>query len=163
MTTEQRLAEQLDAKDAEIEELSSRLEEAETRAEGARAWSLPREIADDHPTLPVPRLEMAWTPDTDVGWREHVVEYRLVYRHLDDRLIAIILGRTKVGCSGGDPFSHGPLHAMPFRDGAHSAHDAAHLSLPLIVVAPDGPVLMNPPVDYPRQYLMGVEHRKVAP
>lgn len=62
---EQRLHDLLDTRDDELEKAQRRIEKLEGRLRGSEtAWSMPRDIDDDHPDLPVPRLEMVWTkPD----------------------------------------------------------------------------------------------------
>lgn len=144
-TIEERLAEQLDAKDHKIERLAEKLEEAEAKIEqllrGIRgAWSLPREIQDENPELPVPRLEIVWIKSPD-GWHEHEVEYRLVHRHFLGHLVVVPLGLTRVsgGSRDDEPWKWSvQLHGrpdLPFRDGAHARHDAAHLGIPLFAIA----------------------------
>lgn len=175
---EERLAEQLDKKDDEIEELRAKVRELEERLEcSAAGWSLPRELENVHPRLPVPRLEMEWRPGSN-GWTRRTIEYRLVYRHLTGKLMAIPLGHTTTsGGTGESPFTFpsvepmpewarglspdaiGAVWAMPYRDGAHAPHDAAHLGLPFYAITPSCPVRVDDLETHAYQRKLGLEHR----
>lgn len=155
---EERLSAQLDEKDAEIEDLKVKIRRLEIEVRGSESgWSLPRDMTDDE-SLPVPRLELAYTA-REYGYD---VEYRLVYRHLLGKLIATPLGLTT--CRGGSVEAafrgYEGLPDLPFRDGAHAMHDAGHLGLPLYVIAPnEGPVLYDA-ARRGGQFKTGVEHRR---
>jgi hypothetical protein len=139
----ERLQEQLDEREERIEELEAEAEDLKARLDGdVNAWALPREIEDEHPDLPLPRLEFVWIPLTD-DWGSYVVEYRLVRRHLLGHLEAAPLGSTRTNSSGGSSRKpwEGDKEAfyLPFRDSAHAAHDTAHLGIPLYACPPGVP------------------------
>lgn len=171
-TKEQRLLQQLDERDEEVAELREKLADAESRLEAARGgWALPRLVPDDPwPCLPLPRLEMEWRPDRHDGWRRYTVEYRLVTRHLIGEILTTPLGLTTCSRSTGeDPRVPRPDNppgvdaiagALPYRDGAHSMHDAAHLRLPLYLLMPDGPLRYDLSTGYEHQRQMGTDHRR---
>lgn len=166
-TIEERLRELLDQKDQELDELREEVRELENSVESSESgWSLPRESPDDHPELPLPRLEMAWTPMGSEGreWGTFICEYRLVIKHLCDHLVVIPLGRTKTNSgSGKSPFERGAIeHELPFRDGCHAHHDAAHLGLPFYALTPSGPVRLDGTGHYEHQAKMGRDHRRDA-
>lgn len=149
-TIEQRLAAQLDENDETIRELESQVEALEEQLRGARnGWAVHRKIDDDHPDLPVPRLEFVWTP-SEYGWGNTVAEYRLVRRHMLGHLECVPLGSTKVSSGAGKaPWDYpdseaSPRNWLPFRDGCHAQHDAKHMGLPLFAHGPNGPVRVEP-------------------
>ncbi len=166
MRSEDRLAALLEEREAEANALREEARTLEHALRGSgHGWSLPRDLAGDDPALPVPRLELGWTPDVALGWRDYTVEYRLVVRHLTGGLKAIPLGLTRSsGGNGRAPWeqSDGVALHLPFRDGAHAHHDAAHLGLPLYAVTPDGAVRLDAGDDYPRQRERGRAHRREA-
>lgn len=178
MTADERLATLLDERDEEIATLRAQLNEAhdalDRRLDSTSDWALAREIDDEHPGLPLPRLEVVMSPHRDLGWGHTVIEYRLVMRHLLGHLEARPLGRTVRRGSGGEPWPNQttvPEHlsgkmsfdewriswAMPFRDGAHAVHDSAHLGLPLYVQTQFG---MEPLISTGHQAEKGLAHRR---
>lgn len=146
MTTAlERLQGLLDQKEAEIDKLNEKVEELHERINGRiGSWMYHRKAETDDRSLPIPRLEFEWTQKR--GWADFEVEYRLVVRHLDGEIIQIPLGLTTSGSSTRqDPRtrSEDPAFALPFRDGAHSAHDGSLLGLPVYALMPGGPVLVD--------------------
>lgn len=151
LTALERLTEQLDAKDAELEELRSKLEEIEDR--DAYQWTRHRRIpkGDDLPNLPVPRLQIRYIPLTDGAgrsdWYSYSAVYELVYRHFlgraeighddDPDLLAIPLSTTRINGGGGRPPIREGRIDLPFRDGTHIVSDADHLKLPMFVICGD--------------------------
>lgn len=103
---------------------------------------------------PVPRLELVYVKRD--GWRDYCVYYRLVLRHLTGGCIAVPLGRTDSCWSGAAPSD------LPFIDGAHMAHDAAHLKLPAFKVMPGAHPELIDFVGYEHQVDLGKQHRKVV-
>lgn len=164
MTTAiERLEQLLDEKDKQLDELQLKLYRLEDTAQSAEAgWSLPREVPDDHPELPLPRLELAWKQRTPGSWSSYRVEYRLVRRHLCDHVVITPLGSTQVDGGGLDPFASGAERALPFRDGAHVIHDAAHLELPAYALTPTGPERIDNLLGYQYQRESGTKRRRAA-
>jgi hypothetical protein len=160
--TIERLTELLDQKEDESDELRDKIQRMEWALESAASgWSLPRVIEDRFPELPLPRLEMEWTRCAELGWRRRWVEYRLVMQHYVDGVMAIPLGKTKIeGGSSEDPFRHGVKNALPYRDGVHAMHDAAHLGLRFFAIHPDGPVELTG--QYEMAAKAGLDHRREA-
>lgn len=149
----ERLRQMLDAKDAELDEAREQTQKLEWQLEGILGgWKRHRPV-DDDPRLPLPRLEIIY--EQRDGWREYVAIYRLVMQHLVDGIYAIPIGQTKVG-GGGEPT--GP--PLPFRDGAHIIHDAAHLRLPAFEIIPG----QEPKrIDLSERLTeLGVQHRRVG-
>lgn len=139
LTAIERLEEQLNEKDARIEELEEQVRALEGRVDQADAgWSLPEKLPAEQ-TLPVPRLEMVWQKDGGDSWYRRVAVYRLVYRHFLGHCMTLPLGRTTVegGQADGEPIDHDGKISLPFRDGTHIHHDAAHLKLPAFAVLGD--------------------------
>lgn len=143
LTAVERLEEMLNERDARIEELEGRIEELEGRIgdwEDSRdedAWFWTRhEKVDDKDGLPVPRLEIRWTP-LGRGRYNWLASYNLAYRHLLGHVMSVPLGATRQ--SGGDergPVREGKVET-PFRDGVHIMHDAWALKLPAYAVCGD--------------------------
>lgn len=132
MNSLERLEQLLDDRDAEISEAREKVMQLERELDGARdGWRRMSELDDDG-VLPVPRLEMAYIQDDE--WRSYRVSYRMVHRHLLGQLLATPLGLTRVNGSG----NYEP-DDLPFRDGKHAQHDAAHLQMPLYKVMPGKP------------------------
>jgi hypothetical protein len=156
-TAIERLTEQLDQKDAELEDLQGKLDEAEREVESVRdGWMRHRKQEIDDETLPLPRMEIDWR-ERD-GWRDFEIEFRLVVKHLLGYLVLIPLGLTRSQSSSEeDPRRHGLANALPFRDGAHAPHDAALLGLPLFAIMPEGPVLVD---CRPHATASGLAHRR---
>ncbi len=129
-----RLTELLDQKDSQIEALEEELRKAKNEIEQAEdGWralvSLPTEQ-----TLPVPRLELVLTRQSEFVCVWH---YRLVYRHFAEGVLAVPLGRTTIQGGRADriypadhPNGFGGKLVLPHRDGAHICADMAHLQLP---------------------------------
>lgn len=153
-------------RDASIRKLQEQIEALEGRLDrSSHDWQRHRIVADV-PELPLPRLEMVWVDESDPEcrpWSSYRVEYRLVRSHLVEKVGVVPLGSTHI---------HGSMHEipwkldngrpdLPFRDGAHACYDAAHLNLPLYVIAPgDTPILVSP-LDYgPHQYRKGESTRR---
>lgn len=148
-TPEERLAEQLDAKDNEISELEAKIETLERELEGSvDGWRRTTDLIDD-PSLPLPRLEMFYVQRR--GWASYRVEYRLVLRHL--------LG--EVTRRDGGPESQPAPTELPFRDGAHAAHDASFMGLSCYKLMPGRPPELLTFDGYERQKAKGAEHRRV--
>lgn len=137
MTAIERLEEVLHQKDRELNELRGELEAAERSLRGvALGWSaqvgLPKEQ-----TLPVPRLELFYSPDKHAGWTDYTVTYRMVYRFFLGDVVAVPISQTRI--SGGHDTARRPIEftgkiSLPFRDGCHIEHDAKHLNLPAFAV-----------------------------
>lgn len=139
MTTAiERLEELLNEKDDELEQLRDKLEYTEAALRGVRdGWTVHQDI-DGPQTLPVPRLELVYE-QSDRGWGEYTIKYRLVFRHFCGPFIGIPISHTKI--SGGPgaeppPISNGKIR-LPRRDGMHIRHDARHFNLPAFAVLGD--------------------------
>lgn len=171
-TIADRLAEQLNEKDAELREAREKVDELEREIESMEGgWSLPDRDAKDVPELPLPRLEYRWFRmyDWQTDWSEYHVVYQLVMRHLCNTITAIPIGHTTVrgyradGRQPWKPYVGEGRVSPPFRDGAHGHHDAAHLGLPLYAVPPDEPpVRLDGDETYARMMDGGREHRRGA-
>lgn len=144
-TIEDRLNEQLAAKDQEIERLRGKIEKLEQDLRGAESgWTIHEKLPAEQ-TLPVPRLEMVALPNGYDGneWYETIFKYRLVFKALWGDVLAIPLGETsRKGGSGRRPiYEEGSPYAgrvdMPFRDGAHICHDMGVLKLPGFAICED--------------------------
>lgn len=157
MTIEERLAEQLDAKDSAIDELNAKVERLERELEGALdGWRRSVDLVDD-PSLPLPRLELVY--EQVRGWSDYRVHYRLVLRHLLGDVYALPISYTKIGGGGSPPE---PDH-LPFRDGCHAAHDAAFLALPCYKILPGRAPERIDWSEYASQSQKGREHRRTTP
>lgn len=142
----------------------------------------PQEYRD----LPVPRLEFAWIPTGPVGedarsaqsqWDSFRIEYRLVYRHLLDHFVVVPLGMTETSGASRSPFEAreymldqgwtaeqvaAAMPDLPFRDSAHSYHDAAHFDLPLYALTPTGPKRLDLDPVAQVAFERGSLHRRAA-
>lgn len=155
-TAEDRLADLLNERDADIDTLKSRISQLEQQLQSAASgWREPRSLAEDM-SLPIPRLELQYTPDPELGWSSYTVVYMLVHKHLLGHLSGIPLGSTKI--EGGDGQRPDDDH-LPFRDGAHAAHDSAHLGLPTYRVV-DGVAKRLHFTEWPHQVSLGMQHRR---
>jgi hypothetical protein len=162
ITAIERLETLLDERDEKIHALTEELAEAKEILDSKR-WERHRKGEDNG--LPVPRLEFAWIPSPDAGWMDFTVEYRLVMKHLLDYDVIVPLGSTRTrGGNDTDPRTRegGVARCLPFRDGAHAHHDAAHLGLPLYAIGPDGPIRVDGD-GYTSQRARGEQHRRIAP
>lgn len=176
-STEERLQELLDAKDEEIDQLRQDL--AKQRDEGRRdkglieslegGWCVPNHDGEDIPELPLPRLEYRWYQmyENQEDWSSYRVVYQLVIKHLTERIVEIPLGVTTCRGHSGDktpPWKSEFRPAeLPYRDGAHGHHDAAHLGLPLYAVPPEGPpIRLDGDHDYDHQRSEGLRHQRKA-
>lgn len=135
-TNEARLRELLDKKDAELEALREERDELrrQVRADPF-LWALQGEVPDRG--LPVPRLEIEWTPHPVYGWQEKTATYRLVYRHHLGHVGAVgmsqVISRSGATAPPLRPATcdHRPNKIdLPHRDGAHICHDMVELKLP---------------------------------
>lgn len=135
MNAIERLEQQLDERDSRIEELERELEQRDEDNNSDR-WKWTRQSKPEESDLPVPRLEIRCVNYTDEpDWYNYSWEYLLIYRHLLGHLVGVPLGNTT--CSGnGAPVFNGQIH-LPFRDGAHIAHDSVTLSLPAFAICED--------------------------
>lgn len=106
-------------------------------------WSLPSE-EEDIPELPLPRMEFRWYPffneragcDT---WSRYRVISSLVYRDLNEKVIAVPFGNTVVsGHSSDDVKPWDKRRPFPSRDGAMALFTSSHLNVPLYAVPPEG-------------------------
>lgn len=137
--TVERLQELLDAKDEEIDGLREERDNLKRIVnDDPFSWAfLDKPSGRD---LPVPRLEIEWTPDEEWGWSKATAIYRLVWRHFLGDIVSTGLSRTVrtsgIGAHGQPPinprtFTHRPGKIeLPRRDGAHICHDMAQLKLP---------------------------------
>lgn len=152
MDANERLQELLDRKDEELAEARERVRELERELDAEPGGWCRHEALPDDERLPVPRLELVYQQEN--GWAEFRVVYRLVMRHFLGQLLGLPLGVTR--CRGG--IGERPAD-LPYRDGAHALHDAAHLGLPLYRVMPgELPELVPDKETYPRQ--KGLAHRQ---
>lgn len=161
MTAIERLEAMLDEKDAEIESLQRKLNDAEERAARNHRWTAHIDSKEDpNPDLPIPRLEIRWR---DIPERERtdgyavLIRYDLVIRHLLGDIVRIPIGGTRTDRRR--EIWQGKVD-LPFRDGAHIMHDAAHLRLPAYAI--DGEhvdCLTAGPCDYEHQRAVGAKHR----
>lgn len=154
MNAADRLAELLNDKDRQIDELESKVVSLKNEIAGSGSgWRAIREITDD-PDLPVPRLEICYVPDATIGWRDYTAVYRIVVVHLLGNVLAIPLSSTRSASSNGtEP------QGLPFRDGAHIVHDAGHLTLPAFRIMP-GKEPERIKFDTGHQFVTGVKHRR---
>lgn len=155
-----RLEDLLEQKEEELDELKREVERLKYMLDGSPdGWRVVESIKDD-PSLPIPRLEMAFEPSKEYGWGDYKVIYRLVYQHLVDGLLAVPLGETRIRGGGAANRAEEPDY-LPHRDGAHAAHDAPHFGLPLYRVSPSKPaVLVDIANERPYQAKLGLEHRR---
>lgn len=157
MTAIERLEKLLNESEAREEELREQLESSKNEIRGSKwGWATGRTIADDE-TLPVPRLELRYEKN-DGEWRNYFVHYLLVLRHLCGHIYAVPLGSTKIGGYGGPT----PPTDLPYRDGAHAAHDSAHLGVPVYRITPGRAPEIVDMKDYARQMETGRAHRRDA-
>lgn len=141
MTAEERLAQLLDEKEAELTKLREELFSVRSYIKGKSfGWMEHRQLPDDYyPELPVPRLQFSYVVK---GW-ELVCTYELVYRHLLGYQLAIPLGQTTTtGREKNWPFvARGPGNPdeifLPYRDAAHINSDRKALGLPAYAVHGD--------------------------
>ncbi len=164
--TIKQLTKLLEKKDAKIKKLKAKNHELRQSLDGSRwGWAIPRKMEDDIEELPVPRLEIrcrkllwddgSWTGD--VQW-----DYYLVCQHLVDGLKEIPLGRTTTSSSNTEwPRVFRGRLDLPYRDGCHIHHDAAHLDLPCFAVSGDRVENLNEASDdYMTQRSTGRKHRR---
>lgn len=141
----ERLEEQLQERDARIEELEERLKVEEDRE--AYRWTRHRAVPrDENPELPVPRLQLRYVERGDNDWYSYTVVYELVYQHYlegvggGEDLIALPLGSTTVDGNGlgvkgaGLPVSEKGEISLPRRDGVHIISDSVQLNFPMFTV-----------------------------
>ena len=152
----ERLEELLNTKDRELTESREANGRLERELEGSLdGWRRTEEVVDDG-ILPVPRLELVYVQRDE--WRSYKVVYRLVVRHLLDHLYAVPLGCTRTSGGGN---RKPDARELPYRDGSHAAHDAAHLGLPLYKLVPGDPPMRVDLEGYERQCMIGRDHRRV--
>lgn len=140
---EERLQELLDQKDEETRALQKEVAELRRLVKADPfLWALQAEVPERG--LPVPRLEIEWTPHSQHGWHEASAVYRLVHRHLQGHVVGVGIGQTTV--RGGWPrppirgteTTHRPGKIeLPRRDGAHICHDMVQLNLPAFAICGD--------------------------
>lgn len=121
-------------KQGEINRLNEELDDKESILRGnAWGWTIPGELTDDENlSLPMPRMEVRWTPldDENCNWQ---CDYRLVYRHFLGHIAYTMMGRTTSRGASRSPVTDGYV-GMPFRDGAHIRSDAAQFGLPAYAI-----------------------------
>jgi len=127
-----RLARLLDQAERERDEAKEELRSCERELEGSlNGWRRGEGLPDDE-ALPLPRLELAYVQID--GWDTYSVKYRMVAKHLLGHVMTIPLGETK---TSGGLRNEAPNDAhLPFRDGAHIAHDSAHFQMPAYKIVP---------------------------
>jgi len=140
-TVEERMAGLLDAKDAELDQLRTKIEVLQDKLDDEKwRWARHTKAAED--ALPVPRLEIRYrrvsgtwrNPD---AWETKEACYNLVYRHLVDGIVTVPLGLTRVdGGTGAPPVVNGEV-VLPYRDGAHIYHEMMTLGLPGFAICGD--------------------------
>jgi hypothetical protein len=153
--------EQIEEKDERILALEREVEDLEHKLDGERwGWAVHRDVKDNAPSLPIPRLEIVGQKLSDykVVW-----DYHLVYMHLCDGILELPIGRTTSSGSHRDfprLDKDGRLD-LPFRDGAHIHHDAVHLGLPAYVRVGDQvqELDLSEASNYCHQVSVGEEHR----
>lgn len=157
-----RLNEILDIRDQRIEELEESERLLNERLDGSyTAWRVPRIVDDEHPGLPLPRMEVAWTPSAEEGWSRYECEYRIVHRHFLGHVMVTPFGLTRTQSGGGKaPWDYPGELNLPFRDGCHMHHDAAHLALPLYAILPTGPKRIDGDGSYKHARTTGMGHRR---
>lgn len=152
MTALERLEQQLNEKDAEIERLEDEAKKA--RDAKAREWLRPQLLdADPSPALPSPRLEIRYAAlDEDrYNWQ---ADYCLYLPHLLAGKVQVVpIGSTR-GSGGGAPRrqelgKHAGKFSGPFRDGAHIRHDMVTLGLPAFVIVGDEVDVVVPNTEAP--------------
>lgn len=128
------LEELLQTKDDRIEELETELSDANDKLERNHDWSHHRDPENPDPRLPVPRLEIRAINESG-DWACFTWQYALIYKHLLDHLIAVPIGETgSSGSRGNAPVWPDGRIILPFRDGAHIAHDTMHLGIPAFAI-----------------------------
>ena len=152
MTAIERLQELLNEADEKIDRLRDERDSLRGVIDGLRDGWCRHTMIDPDPAMPVPRLEIAYEQHKE--WFSYTATYRMVMVHLLGHHVAIPLGQTKVNGGSGKP----PSEHLPFRDGAHAAHDSVHLGLPLFKVMPGEPPVLLGLIDYP-QTAVGAQHR----
>ena len=142
-TIEERLTEQLEKKDNEIEALQNEVNHLNNQLRNSANGVYAHRLMSSTQTLPVPRLEITVTPtgDQQFGkWYKRIYDYRLVIHSEWGDFIAVPLGRTD---SMGGHRNETPVHMMgpyagqptvPFRLAHYICHDMRSLQLPGFVV-----------------------------
>lgn len=151
LTAVQRLEELLNERDERIAELEAKLDEEEEERDD-RAWMWTKHSkSEEKESLPVPRLEIRWTPEGRFPGYNWLASYNLVYQHLLGHVMVVPLGSTKQG--GGD--ARGPVRdgkvETPFRDGVHIMHDAWALRLPAYAICGGVVTKVEPGTDQQRK------------
>ena len=133
----ERLEELLDLKDEEIERLQEQLSAAEQRAEANHRWTTHIEVpTDNHPDLPLPRLELLWDDLGERGDGEGYatqIRYDLVYRHYRGHIEHVPMGSSRTSARIEKVTQYGKID-LPYRDGAHILYDMAHLGIPAFAI-----------------------------
>lgn len=124
-TAVERLEELLNQQESEVEQLKEKLRQYEY----TEAWRWTRHRASDEAeSLPLPRLEIRWSPADDLR-RSWVAVYALVYRHMLGYVFAIPISETRSNGHQTPPVHNGVVE-LPFRDGHHIRHDMREMKLP---------------------------------
>ena len=145
-TIEDRLNEELNAKEKEIKVIKRKLKEAEKNIDLERnKWMLISEFKETElqKTLPVPRLEMRFTKQKHArDWSKVQWKYGLVYKHYSDynnndaELLFIPFGVTE--CNGNSRMLHqhirnGKIY-QPHRDQFNIISESILLSIPAYII-----------------------------
>ena len=143
LTAIEHLERLLHAKDRELRQALQDKEKVARELEGSlNGWRREELFADDG-NLPLPRLELVYITLGDRGyeWSDFKVIYRMVSKHLLGHLVATPLSMTH--CSSGRALKP-DKEDLPFRDGAHAAHDSTHLQMPVYKLMPgEEPILLD--------------------
>ena len=147
LTLEERLNEELNEKQNEINKLNSKLEKFENDKRLEKLIWMAHSSFENKglsKTMPYPRLEMRLERISLDNWYEIEWVYGLVYRHLNstflkeenETLLFIPFSRTTSNGGNGrfESFFHDNKLDLPFRDGLHIKSEANLLNLPAYIV-----------------------------
>lgn len=130
---ESRLQELLDIRDEEIRKLERETERLQRELDGSLDGWNTHEILTDPQTLPVPRLELVWTPlgeQESHKWYNRAYQYRLV-RATSAGIVAVPLGSGILhGGAGPSPPVYSGKFELPPRLGHDFIQDMDKLNLP---------------------------------
>jgi hypothetical protein len=141
-TVIQQLEDLLNQRDAQIEELETKVRELEDASERDWEWCRHRAAKQDtDPLLPLPRLEIRCVQETD-DWYMWRWDYCFVYKHFLGQVIWVPLGQTRAQGGSGGPPRWAKEHVkegrgefqLPFREGVHVAHESETTGLPTFAI-----------------------------
>lgn len=166
MTLEERLNEIIEEKDAEIANLTQKIDDLEDKLDISSISWQKQEIFEENDfnrNMPYPRLEMRLRQEHKGNWFRVQYHYGLVYRHYSntgsDKVFLLFIPISITSCGGGrdnslNSWMHNGELTLPYRDGVHIKSESRVFNLPAFITCEQENIIQM--ITFENEYREGI-------